>query len=103
MILVTGATGTNGVELIRRLVDAGEVVRALVRNPEKAAAVLPEVVHLVRGDFDEPASLEEAVRDVDKVFLLCPVDSRQVELERNVVTLSAQAGVRHLVKLSVLG
>lgn len=102
MILVTGATGTNGVELIRQLSDTAERVRALVRDPAKAAALLPDMVELARGDLDDAAALDEAMADVEKVFLLCPVDTRQVRLEANVVEAAERAGARHLVKFSVL-
>src|SRR4051812_15229230 len=102
MILVTGATGTNGIELLNRLSAAGEPARALVRDPVKAEKLLPPEVQLSRGDLDDPASLAAAIEDVDKVFLLCPVAPNQLELETNVVNAAKQAGVRHLVKFSVI-
>ena len=102
MILITGATGTNGVELIRRLSDTAEPVRALVRDPAKAAALLPDTVELARGDLDDPAALDAAMADVEKVFLLCPVVPDQVQLEANVVESAKKAGARHIVKFSVL-
>jgi uncharacterized protein YbjT (DUF2867 family) len=102
MILVTGATGTIGIELLNRLAAAGEPARALVRDPVKAEKLLPPEVQLSRGDLDDPASLAAAMEDVDKVFLLCPVTPNQLELETNVIGAARQAGVRHIVKFSVL-
>jgi len=102
MILVTGATGTNGVEVIKALSAAGEPTRALVRDPQKAARLLPQNTQLFRGDMDASGSLEAAMEDIEKVFLLCPVSPKQVELEANVVDAAKKAGVRHLVKFSVL-
>ncbi len=102
MILVTGATGTNGVEVIHALAARGEPARALVRDPQKAAKLLPEDTQLVRGDLDDPGSLEAAMEEVERVFLLCPVSPKQPELEANVVDAAKKAGVRHLVKFSVL-
>ncbi len=102
MILVTGATGKNGLELIHRLLDKGERVSALARNPEKAAHALPGEVEIVRGDMDDAAALNAAMEGVDKVFLLCGNDERQAQLETNVTHAAAKAGVSHLVKFSVI-
>ena len=65
MILITGATGTNGQELVRQLAGMGQTVRALVRNPAKAAQLKGPNVELAAGDFDQPATLEAALRGVD--------------------------------------
>ncbi len=67
-VLVTGATGLIGNALARRLVERGDTVRALVRDVEKAAKVLPPEVKLVRGDVTVPDSLPAAVRGVEHVF-----------------------------------
>lgn len=67
-VLVTGATGLIGNALVRRLVERGDAVRALVREPERAAKVLPAGVELVRGDVTAPESLPAAVRGVERVF-----------------------------------
>ncbi|HLL01684.1 MAG TPA: SDR family NAD(P)-dependent oxidoreductase [Myxococcaceae bacterium] len=67
-VLVTGATGLIGNAIARRLVARGDTVRALVRDPEKAARLLPSEVQLVRGDVTAPDSLPAAVKGVDHVF-----------------------------------
>jgi len=67
-VLVTGATGLIGNAIARRLVARGDTVRALVRDPEKAARLLPSEVRLVRGDVTAPDSLPAAVKGVDHVF-----------------------------------
>lgn len=103
MILVTGATGKVGSEVARQLHARGVPVRALVRSPEKARELLPEGVELARGDLGDPASLDEAMRGVERLFLLSAPDPRQVEWERNAVEAARRAGVRHVVKLSVVG
>jgi uncharacterized protein YbjT (DUF2867 family) len=102
MILITGATGTNGTEIIRQLSGTGVKVRALARNPNKATAVLGPGVEIATGDFGDPASLARAMAGVEKVFLLPPADPQQVTLEANVVEAAKAAGVKHLVKLSVV-
>ena len=85
MILITGATGTNGVELINQLAAMGEPCCALVRDPQEAATLLPADTQIFRGDLSDRASLDEAMSDVEKVFLLCPVHPKQVEWEANVI------------------
>ena len=66
-ILVTGATGKVGSRLAKHLARRGDLtVRALVRDPKKAAS-LPESVERVEGDLLDMRSLEAAVRGVDAV------------------------------------
>jgi uncharacterized protein YbjT (DUF2867 family) len=102
MILVTGATGTNGTELIKRLSAAGAKTRALVRNPDKATALRLPNVELARGDYSDRASLDTAMKGATAVFLLSPVDQRQVELEANVIDAAKAARVGRIVKFSVI-
>ncbi|GAA2991948.1 SDR family oxidoreductase [Actinokineospora diospyrosa] len=102
MILVTGATGTIGRSLVRRL--AGHPTTAFVRDPAKADALgCPYAV----GDFDDPESLAKAMTGVDRVFLnaggAVPAEGEQpmVRHQRAVIDAAVQAGVRYVVKLSV--
>jgi uncharacterized protein YbjT (DUF2867 family) len=69
MVLVTGATGNVGSELVRALAAAGEPVRALVRD-ERRRAALPAGVEAAVGDLNDPASLEPALDGVRGVHLL---------------------------------
>jgi uncharacterized protein YbjT (DUF2867 family) len=102
MILVTGATGTVGSEVVRALVDRSQRVRALVRDPEKAARMFADEVELAKGDLADPESLAEAMDDVQRLFLLAPVDERVVELEGKVLDAAKRGGVEHVVRLSVM-
>jgi uncharacterized protein YbjT (DUF2867 family) len=68
MIMVTGATGNVGGELVRQLVAAHQPVRALVRNQDQNA--MPTSVETFIGDLNRPESLSTALRDVSGVFLL---------------------------------
>lgn len=68
MILVTGATGNIGTELVAQLSDSGERVRALVRDPQRAT--LPAGVEAVVGDLNQPESMAEALDGVDGMFLM---------------------------------
>ncbi|MFI9506010.1 NAD(P)H-binding protein [Nocardia sp. NPDC052566] len=97
MLLVTGATGNIGGELVR-LLDAQEVeFRVLVRDPSRAR-VLPERVPRVVADLAEPATLSQAFADVRAVFLLTPgIATAPV---RHAVDAAVAAGVRRIVHLS---
>ncbi|WP_406279340.1 SDR family oxidoreductase [Embleya sp. NBC_00896] len=72
MILVTGATGNAGRQVVDRLLAAGVAVRALARDPAAASAVLPAEVEVVRGDLAEPDGLRAALTGVESVFLVWP-------------------------------
>ena len=101
MILVTGATGLNGRELVRRLSARGVALRALVRNPEKAAALsaLPNV-EVVAGDMARPETLPAVLRGVDRAMLISSSDPAMLEVQSNFIAAAARAGVKHVVKLS---
>ena len=68
MILVTGATGTVGREVVAQLLVAGEKVRVLTRNPSRAQ--FGEQVELAPGDLNQPETLTKAVEGVERVFSL---------------------------------
>jgi uncharacterized protein YbjT (DUF2867 family) len=103
MILITGATGNNGRELVRQLVAAGQHVRALVRNPAKVTNLKGPNVELVVGDFDQPATLDAALRGVEKAFLLTPVAEHFVEWQSVFIESAERAELKHLVKFSGMG
>ncbi|MET8805276.1 NAD(P)H-binding protein [Streptomyces sp. NPDC004546] len=100
MILVTGATGTIGSDVVRQLAARGEKVRALTRDPAKAR--VPAGVEVVRGDFHEPASLGTALEGVTAAFLLRPPGPDEGR-DAALVAAAGAAGVRRLVKLSAIG
>jgi uncharacterized protein YbjT (DUF2867 family) len=103
MILVTGATGTIGTEVVRQLAAAGQKVRALVRSPEKAEKLKGPNVELARGAFEDVESLRKALQGVDKLFLLSSGPEHIEQSEPRVVDEAKKAGVKHVVKLSVIG
>jgi uncharacterized protein YbjT (DUF2867 family) len=101
VILVTGATGTIGSQVFRRLAAAGERPRAFVRDPEAARARLGAQLDYVVGDLERPETVEAGLAGVDRVFLLTRQSNRQPEQERKVIAAAARSGVRRIVKLSV--
>ena len=102
MILVTGASGTVGSEVLKQLRGQGADVRAAFHSAEKAARAKKQGIDSVVLDYADRASTAAALKGVDKVFLLGPTVPNQVELENTVVEEAKKAGVRHIVKLSVL-
>lgn len=102
-ILVTGATGTVGSFLVKKLGAAGVRARALVRGRDKAQAVEALGLEAAVGDLDKPETLAPALEGVEKVFLLSAPEERQAELQNNLVRAARAAGVRHIVKLSATG
>jgi uncharacterized protein YbjT (DUF2867 family) len=102
VILVTGATGLVGGAVVRQLAAQGVPVRALVRSPEKAAALAGPTVETVVGDFDRPETLGPALKRVTRALLISHHDVRQVEQQGNFVEAARRAGGVHVVKLSGL-
>jgi len=103
MILITGATGNNGRELVRQLTAMGQRVRAFVRNPAEAAHLEGPDIELAVGDFDQPETLDAALQGVEKAFLLTPVAERSVHWQTAFVETARRAGVKHVVKFSGMG
>jgi uncharacterized protein YbjT (DUF2867 family) len=98
-ILIAGATGTVGRELVARLSERQIAVRALVRDPESAN--LPAGVELVRGDLADPAGLGASLDGIERMFLVWPFTSERAatEFAPTVVEAIAQR-VRRVVYLS---
>lgn len=93
MILVTGATGNVGSELVRALADAGQSVRALTRSPGQGR--FPAGVEAVAGDLNDPASLRPALDGADGLFLLPGYADMPAILAE-----ARRAGIRMVVQLS---
>jgi len=98
VILVTGATGTIGSELVPQLVASGARVRVLVRNPEKAKK-FDQSVEVVQGDLEKPDTLAPAFAGAEKLFLLSNYPMVAI-LEANAYEAAKSTGVKHIVKLS---
>src|SRR6185436_11538096 len=105
LILVTGATGQQGGAVARSLLRQGQKVRALTRNPAKAAALVRAGAEVVQGDLTDPASLQPALQGVDGVFAMStPFEAGMEEEVGQGVFLADAAkavGVRHYVYTSV--
>jgi uncharacterized protein YbjT (DUF2867 family) len=103
VILVTGANGTTGSEVVRQLAKAKRKVRALVRRREKAAG-FHESVEVAIGDLTQPKTLEAAFAGVEATYVVAPNDGADiVALEGAAYAAAKQAGVKKIVKLSARG
>ncbi|MFJ4785191.1 NAD(P)H-binding protein [Streptomyces sp. NPDC088794] len=101
MILVTGATGTIGSEVVRQLAARGEKVRAQSRDP--AGARVPSGVETAPGHHRDRASVEAAMAGAEAAFLVGVFGPDDVEHDRGLVAAARAAGVRRIVKLSAIG
>jgi uncharacterized protein YbjT (DUF2867 family) len=101
MILVTGATGHVGAELVRLLAEQGAPARALVHSPDKAAPIQRLGLEVAVGDFEQPDTLDAAMNGCEQLFLLSPATPRQPQQEHYVIDAARRAGVEHVVKQSV--
>lgn len=99
MILVTGATGTNGREILRSLAAREAAARAMMRSTGQLGP-LPGGITTVSGDFDDEQSLAAALAGVERAFLLTPSTERAEEQQLRFVEIAVRAGVKHIVKLS---
>ena len=116
MILITGATGFIGRQLVARLVVQGERPRCLVRDVQQAASVLPvNDVELVQGATTQPATLVAAVSGVDMIVhtAFMTADRKQSEGNHyeetnvggtsNLILAAKAAGVARMIEISGLG
>jgi uncharacterized protein YbjT (DUF2867 family) len=101
-ILVTGATGTVGSEVLRLLKGRDGIhVRAAIRDLSKSAAVAGPGVTPVLFNYDQPGTFAAACQGADAIFLVAPFTPNGVEQAKALIAASRAAGVEHIVKLGV--
>ncbi|MBZ9864949.1 NmrA/HSCARG family protein [Mesorhizobium sp. CA15] len=99
-ILVTGATGNVGSQVVNQLVKRGADVRALVRDPSKAN--FPASVAVVQGELIDVDSLRSAFSGVSTLFLLNAVVPDEFTQALIALNLAREAGIERIVYLSVI-
>jgi uncharacterized protein YbjT (DUF2867 family) len=99
-ILVTGATGNVGRNVVEQLVNRRADVRALVRNPGKAN--FPPSVDVVQGDLLDVDALRSAFSGVSTLFLLNGVVADEYTQALVALALAREAGIERIVYLSVI-
>lgn len=98
-ILIVGATGRVGGEVLRTLSGARANVRVLVRQPA-AIRSLPGGIEAAVGDLRDKAKIAVAVDGVSDVFVAIRDCPEQAQLEGNLIDSARAAGVRRFVKIS---
>ena len=103
-ILVTGATGNVGKEVIKSLMAKGSQVRAAIRNIEKLRTMGPEGIEPVSFEFDDPKTFDIAMAGVDKIFMIAPpLAPNSYELLTPLIKKAVDMDVRRIVFLSAMG
>jgi uncharacterized protein YbjT (DUF2867 family) len=108
-VLVVGATGRQGGAVIRHMLPKGWKLRALTRktNDSIAQSLTSQGIEVVRGDLEDPASLERAARGVYGVYSVQDFwavgAKREVQQGKNMADAAKKAGVEHFVYSSVGG
>jgi uncharacterized protein YbjT (DUF2867 family) len=102
MIVVTGATGNVGREVVNLLLDGGAKVVAVTRHP--ATAALPDGAHVVGGDPSRPQTLASALRGVETVFISPRAlgDATAGAATAELLELAAEQGAQRVVLLSAV-
>jgi uncharacterized protein YbjT (DUF2867 family) len=109
VVLITGATGRQGGGVIRHMLPRGWKLRALTRDPNSnaARALARSGIEVVRGDLENPASLEKPLVGVYGVYSVQDFWAvgarREVQQGKNLADAAKKAGVAHLVYSSVGG
>ncbi|MBV8212975.1 MAG: SDR family oxidoreductase [Verrucomicrobia bacterium] len=99
MILVTGATGNIGSELVKLLVAKGLPVRVISRDEKKVSQLDPGVERVI-GDRHDPSIVRKAAQGADKVFMLAMVFDATHQGDRVLVEAAKEAGAGQIVMIS---
>lgn len=102
-ILITGATGQLGRAAVNELLQKvnSNDISVLVRNPEKAEDLKAKGVKVIKGDYNDYASLVAAFKGVDKLYFVSSSDvMNRFAQHQNVVKAAVEAGVRHIIYTS---
>ena len=109
MIVVTTPTGNIGHHVVRHLLDAGEPLRVIVRDPAKLPQAVRDRVEIVEGSHGDAAVIDRALRGVDAVFWLCPPAPSEtpaaatVDFARPGAEAMRRYGIGHIVAATTLG
>jgi uncharacterized protein YbjT (DUF2867 family) len=99
-VLVTGATGTVGSEVVKALLQRGADVRAFTRK-QPDPGTFPSAVEIAVGDLTDPVSVAEAMKGVDELFLLIGSVADELTQALTAYGLAKKAGLKHVTYLSV--
>jgi putative NADH-flavin reductase len=106
-LLLFGATGGTGRELLHQALATGHNVTAFARNPDRLADVNHDNLTIVRGDVTDPAAVASAIAGHEAVLSTIGAGAARTTLRevgtRNIVDAMQSAGVKRLISLSSLG
>ena len=102
-ILVIGGTGTTGRSLLQILKESDSTFKAMVRTPEKQAALEADGISTVAATLGEWEEVDQALKGVDTVFLLTSPGPQSVPEQNGLIDRAKAAGVRKIVKISAVG
>jgi uncharacterized protein YbjT (DUF2867 family) len=110
MIVVTTPTGAIGSQVLNHLVEAGEAVRVIARDPGRLPAALRDRVEVVAGSHGDAAVVDRAFAGADALFWLPPPNPKMTHVDdvyagfaRPACAAVTAHGVRHVVTISALG
>jgi (4-alkanoyl-5-oxo-2,5-dihydrofuran-3-yl)methyl phosphate reductase len=99
MILITGATGNIGTELVKLLASKGSSLRVVSRDEKKVAHLDPRIERII-GDLHEPSVVQRALQGIDKLFMIPVLLDPDHESDRLLIDEAKRAGVGHIVMVS---
>ena len=102
MILITGATGNIGSELVKQLSEKGVPLRVVTRDASKVKHLDPSIERVI-GDFGDEKVAERAVQGVDRIFMFPVITDEDHRSNTNLLEKAKKAGVKQIVMLSSLG
>jgi uncharacterized protein YbjT (DUF2867 family) len=102
-ILVTGATGKVGREVIKQLVLLKMKVRAGIYNHARINKIEVAGFEQADLDFTKIETIEAALNDIEKAFLVTPFRENMIEMTKNFVDVARRKDVKHIVLLSMMG
>lgn len=110
MIVVTAPTGNIGHQVLANLIDSGEPLRLVVRDPPKLSAQILGNAEIIPGSHSDRMVMEQALDGADKLFWLVPSDNTAesaeaayVDFARPLKDLIGASSVSHIVSISALG
>ncbi len=103
-ILITGATGRIGSELVRLYIQRGITVRVATRNPTAIASNLSASTEIVEFDYEKPKTFAPALKGIEKVFLVArPGDNHSDKAVEPFIEEAIKSNVKHIVNLTAMG
>jgi uncharacterized protein YbjT (DUF2867 family) len=110
MIVITTPTGTIGQQVLEKLLDSGETIRVIARDPSRLPAHARGRVEVVRGSHSDSVVVDKAFEGADSLFWVVPpdfqvnnVENRYLEFIRPACDAFKSRGVKRVVSVSALG